>query len=156
MAQVGRPGMTETHKDEVWRRWRTGESLSDIGRAVGKFPASIFGLLRLYEGITPPTRRRVARALTRAEREEISRGLAAGSSLRQIARTLHRAPSTISHEVARNTRAQTYRAIRANEHAWDQARRPKLSRLARNRKLRYIVANKLALDWSPEQIAGWL
>lgn len=156
MAQVGRPGMSETQKDEVWRRWRTGESLSDIGRAVGKFPASIFGLLRLYGGITPLARHRAVRALTLAEREEISRGLAAGSSLRQIARALHRAPSTISREVARNTRSQTYRAIRANEHAWDRARRPKLSRLALNRKLRYIVASKLALDWSPEQIAGWL
>lgn len=156
MAQVGRPGMTETQKDEVWQRWRTGESLSDIGRAVGKFPASIFGLLRLHGGITPLARHRAVRALTLAEREEISRGLAAGSSLRQIARALHRAPSTISREVARNTRSQTYRAIRANEHAWDWARRPKLSRLALNRKLRYIVASKLALDWSPEQIAGWL
>jgi len=156
MAQVGRPGMSETQKDEVWRRWRTGASLSDIGRAVGKFPASIFGLLRLYGGITPLARHRAVRALTLAEREEISRGLAAGSSLRQIARALHRAPSTISREVARNTRSQTYRAIRANEHAWDRARRPKLSRLALNRELRYIVASKLALDWSPEQIAGWL
>lgn len=156
MAQVGRPGMTETQKDEVWRRWRTGESLSDIGRAVGKFPASIFGLLRLHGGITPLARHRAVRALTLAEREEISRGLATGSSLRQIARALHRAPSTISREVARNTKSQSYRATRAEEHAWDQARRPKLSRLALNRKLRYIVASKLALDWSPEQIAGWL
>ena len=148
--------MTETQKDEVRRRWRTGESLSDIGRAVGKFPASIFGLLRLHGGITPLARHRAVRALTLAEREEISRGLAAGSSLRQIARALHRAPSTISREVARNTKSQSYRATRAEEHAWDRARRPKLSRLALNRKLRYIVASKLALDWSPEQIAGWL
>lgn len=156
MAHVGRPGMTETQKDEVWRRWRTGESLSDIGRAVGKFPASIFGLLRLHGGITPLARHRAVRALTLAEREEISRGLAAGSSLRQIARALQRAPSTISREVARNTTSQSYRATRAEAYAWDRARRPKLSRLALNRKLRYIVASKLARDWSPEQIAGWL
>lgn len=156
MARVGRPGMTEAQKDEVWRRWRTGESLSDIGRAVSKFPASIFGLLRLHGGVTPPARHRAVRALTLAEREEISRGLAAGSSLRQIARELHRAPSTISREVSRNKKAQRYRANRADAHAWDRARRPKLCRLALNRKLRYRVASKLAMDWSPEQIAGWL
>ena len=103
MARLGRPGMTDAQKDEVWRRWRTGGSLSDIGRAVGKFPASIFGLLRLHGGVTPPVRHRAVRALTLAEREEISRGLAAGSSLRQISRALHRAPSTISRE-SRETR----------------------------------------------------
>lgn len=156
MARVGRPGMTDAQKDEIWQRWRKGGSLSDIGRAVGKFPASIFGLLRLHGGITPLARHRAVRALTLAEREAISRGLAAGSSLRQIARALHRAPSTISREVSRNTSSQTYRAIRADEHAWDRARRPTLCRLALNRKLRYRVARKLALDWSPEQIAGWL
>lgn len=150
MARVGRPGMTEAQKDEVWRRWRTGESLSDISRAVGRFPASIFGLLRLHGGITPPARQRAVQALTLAEREEISRGLAAGASLRQIARALQRAPSTISREVSRNTTSQSYRATRAEERAWDRARRPKLCRLALNRKLRYIVSSKLALDWSPE------
>lgn len=156
MARLGRPGMTDTQKDEIWRRWRKGESLSDIGRVVGKFPASIFGLLRLHGGLTPPARQRAARALTLADREEISRGLAAGSSLRQIARALHRAPSTISREVSRNIDQQSYRASRADERAWDRARRPKLCRLALNGRLRCIVASKLALDWSPEQIAGWL
>lgn len=156
MARVGRPGMTEAQKDEVWRRWRTGESLSDIGRAIGRFPASIFGLLRLHGGVTPPARRRAARVLTLAEREEISRGLAAGTSLRQIAQALQRAPSTISREVARNTTSQSYRATRADECAWDRARRPKLCRLTLNRQFRYIVSSTLALDWSPEQIAGWL
>lgn len=156
MARLGRPGMTDAQKDEIWRRWRNGASLSDIGRAVGKFPASIFGLLRLHGGVTPPTRHRAVRALTLAEREEISRGLAAGSSLRQIARALNRAPSTISREVSRNTDPQGYRANRADEAAWDRARRPKLCRLALNGRLRCIVASKLALDWSPEQIAGWL
>jgi IS30 family transposase len=156
MARVGRPGMTEAQKDEVWRRWRTGESLSDIGRAIGRFPASIFGLLRLHGGVTPPARRRAARVLTLAEREAISRGLAAGTSLRQMAQALQRAPSTISREVARNTTSQSYRATRADVRAWDRARRPKLCRLTLNRQLRYIVSSKLALDWSPEQIAGWL
>ena len=71
MARLGRPGMTDAQKDEMWRRWRNGGSLSDIGRAVGKFPASIFGLLRLYGGFTPPGRQRAVRSLTLAEREEI-------------------------------------------------------------------------------------
>ncbi|MBX3302174.1 MAG: IS30 family transposase [Nitrospira sp.] len=156
MAQVGRPGMTEAQKAEVWWRWRTGASLSDIGRAVDRFPASIFGLLRLHGGITPPARHRASHALTRAEREEISLGLAVGASLRQIARGLQRAPSTISREIARNTTSQGYRANQADEIAWDRARRPKRCRLALNGKLRALVANKLALDWSPEQITGWL
>jgi len=156
MARLGRSGMTDAQKDEIWRRWRHGGSLSDIGRAVGKFLASLFGRLRLHGGVTPPTRHRAGRALTRAEREELSRGLAAGSSLRQIARERTRAPSTISREVSRNTDQQRYRANRADETAWDRARRPKLCRLALNGRLRCIVASKLALDWSPEQIAGWL
>ncbi len=156
MARVGRPGMTDAQKDEIWRRWRNGGSLSDIGRAVGKFPASIFGLLRLHGGVTPPVRHRAVRALTLAEREEISRGLAAGISLRQIARELHRAASTISREVSRNTDRQRYRENRADETAWDRARRPKPCRLALHGRLRCLVASKLALDWSPEQIAGWL
>lgn len=156
MARLGRPGMTDAQKDAVWCRWRNGESLSDTGRAAGKFPASIFGLLRLHGGFTPPARQRAVRALTLAEREEISRGLAAGSSLRQIARELNRAPSTIRREVSRNTDQRSYRANRADENAWDRARRPKLCRLALNGRLRCRVASKLALDWSPEQIAGWL
>jgi hypothetical protein len=82
MARLGRPGMTDAQKAEIWRRWRNGGSLSDIGRAAGKFPALIFGLLRLHGGITPPAR--AVRALTLTEREEISRGLAPGSSLRQM------------------------------------------------------------------------
>jgi hypothetical protein len=122
MARVGRPGMTEAQKDEVWRRWRRGDSLSDVGRAIGQFPASIFGLLRLQGGITLPARHRAAHALTLAEREEVSRGLAAGTSLRQIAQALQRAPSTISREVARNASSQSYRATRVDERAWDRAR----------------------------------
>lgn len=156
MTRLGRPGMTDAQKNELWRRWRGGESLSDIGRAVGKFPASIFGVLRLHGGFTPPTRKRSVITLMRSEREEISRGLSAGSSLRQIARALNRSPSTISREIARNGDTQSYRANQADEKAWDRVRRPKPCRLALNGRLRCIVAKKLAQDWSPEQICGWL
>lgn len=156
MARLGRPGMTDGQKQEVWFRWRNGDSLSDIGRAVQKHPASVFGVLKVHGGFMPPVRKRSAHALTLAEREEISRGLSAGYTMRQIAEELNRAPSTISREIARNGGSQRYRASQADEKAWARARRPKRCRLAQNGKLRRIVANKLALDWSPEQISGWL
>lgn len=156
MARVGRPGMSDAKKQELWKRWRAGESLSDIGRALGKFPASIFGVLKLHGGLTPRVRTRSAQALSVREREEISRGLALGDSLRHISTSLGRAPSTISREVNRNGGRACYRAHVADQSTWGRARRPKLCRLALNGKLRRIVAIKLALKWSPEQIAGWL
>ena len=156
MAQMGRPGLTAEQKSEVWLRWRSGESLSAIGRALNRHPASVFGVLRLYGGITPRQRRRSPRSLSLAERESISRGIAAGQSMRQIARELGRSPSTISREISRHGGLPKYRAIYADEKAWEWARRPKLCRLAQNALLRRTVANKLALEWSPEQIAGWL
>lgn len=155
MAQLGRPGLTDFQKAELWQRWRNGESLSDIGRALGKFPASVFGVLRLYGGIMPTARHQADGRLTVEEREEISRGISAGESMRQIAGRLHRAPSTISREIGHNGGQRHYRATQADEMAWKRSRRPKPCLLAQNAKLRRIVANKLALDWSPEQISGW-
>lgn len=156
MARAGRAGMSEGQKEELWRRWRNGEGHSEIGRALGKFPASIFAVLRLHGGLLPATRTRAESALTRAEREEISRGLCAGLSMRQVARNLGRPPSTISREVNRNGGSPRYRANTADDNAWDRARRPKLCHLARHGRLRRLVASKLTQDWSPEQIAGWL
>lgn len=156
MAQLGRPGLSGAQKDELWRRWRNGEGHSDIGRALGKFPASIFGVLRLHGGFTPAKRKRSDSALTAAEREEISRGLSSDLSFRHIALALSRAPSTISREVNRNGGRKHYRANMADESAWNRTRRPKLCRLAQHGKLRRIVALKLAMEWSPEQISGWL
>src|SRR5690606_6738951 len=156
MAQKGRPGLSADQKSEVWHRWRSGESLSDIGRAIDKHPASVFGVLRLHGGITPAARTRAPRHLSLAEREEISRGLAGGCSIRDIAHTLKRSPSTISREVARHGGVGRYRAITADQRAWESARRPKDCCLASNKRLRQMVATKLSLKWSPEQIAGWL
>jgi IS30 family transposase len=130
--------------------------MSDIARALGKQPGSIFTFLAVQGGIARPPRRRSARALTSAEREQISRGLAAGQSIREIARELRRPASTISREVARNGGRSRYRAVEADARAWRQAERPKPCRLAREPQLRRLVAAKLALEWSPEQIAGWL
>ena len=156
MAQMGRPGLSADQKLEVWQRWRAGESLSDIGRAVDKHPASVFGVLKLHGGITPAERNRSQRSLSLAEREDISRGLAANLTMRQIARELGRSPSTISREISRHGGISRYRAIQADEKTWDWARRPKLCRLAQSGLLRQTVARKLALQWSPEQIVGWL
>src|SRR5262249_5734898 len=105
----------------------------------------------------PRPRCRSARSLSLAEREEISRGLSAGCSIRAIARQLSRAPSSISREIARNTRAWwRYRAHTSDKRAWQRALRPKQCHLARHPQLAYLVAQKLRLDWSPQQISGWL
>jgi IS30 family transposase len=148
MARLGRPGLSETQKAELWRRWKSGESLSDIGRALGKHAASVFGVLKTNGGICPASRRRSRLALTMIEREEISRGLAADRPMRQIAATIR--------EIARHGGRNGYRAADADTAAWQRARRPKRCRLAQNVPLQRIVAEKLRLDWSPEQISGWL
>lgn len=151
-----RRALSVAQKADMWVRWKAGESMSDIGRALGKPPASIFALLAVQGGIVRPPRRRAARALTSVEREEISRGLAADESIRAIAARLKRPPSTISREVNRNGGRRQYRAGDAEQQAWRGAERPKVCRLAQEAKLRAVVAAKLQLEWSPEQIAGWL
>lgn len=156
MAQVGRPGLSVEQKRELWQRWQAGQSLSEIGRALEKHAASIHGVVSANGGFVPRTRTRRSSALTLFEREEISRGLAQQAPLRAIAAALGRAPSTVSREVAAGGGQRRYRAAAADARAWERARRPQPCRLARNGRLRRIVARKLALDWSPEQISGWL
>lgn len=156
MAQNSRIGLTEPQKADLWRRWRQGESINEISRALGTTRKPIAGTLERYGGFPPQPRRRPETALTLREREEISRGLSAGCSMREIARELKRSPSTISREIGRNGGGLSYRATQADQAAWARSRRPKLCRLAGNGKLRRLVANKLVLDWSPEQISGWL
>jgi len=156
MARMGRPGLSDAQKAEVWHRWKVGQSLSDIGRALDKHPGSIHGVVAANGGIVPLVRRRAPMALSLAEREEISRGIAAGSTIRQMAAAAGRSPSTISREIERHGGRGRYRAVEADAKAWQHARRPKQCRLAINPRLQDLVANKLALDWSPEQIAGWL
>jgi IS30 family transposase len=157
VARLGRPGgLSAAGKKELWERWKAGESVSDISRALKKPPGSIHGMLKATGGIAPPERRRACWALTSAEREEISRGLAAGNSMRAIAARLGRTASTVSREVGRNGGREDYRASVAEERAWRRARRPKRCLLATNNPLRDVVAKKLEEDWSPEQISGWL
>lgn len=156
MVQMGRPGMSVGQKHEVWSRWKKGESLSEIGRAVGKHPGSVFGVLKLHGGISPKARQRSHLALTLIEREEISRGIAAGLSIRAISRNIGRAASTVCREIKRHGGVTKYRAVQADKKAWVRAKRPKLCLLAREPKLCKVVSEKLSLQWSPEQISGWL
>jgi IS30 family transposase len=156
MIEGKRRGLSAEQKAELWKRWKAGQSLHEIGRALGKDHVVVHFVLARYGGIAPPTRRRSRRVLTLAEREDISRGIASGRSARVVAQSLHRAPSTVSREIARHGGRTQYRASGANQQAWDSALRPKPCRLATHAALREIVAGKLVQDWSPQQISGWL
>lgn len=147
---------TAAESAEVWDRWQRGEGLKLIGRAFGKTSSAIFAHLKPHGGIRPAPRRRSVRVLSLAEREEISRGVAAGVSLRSLAAALHRAPSTVSRELRRNGGRRRYRAAAADQRAWAQALRPKPCKLATHEPLRRLVVARLEDNWSPEQIAGWL
>jgi IS30 family transposase len=147
---------SKTQKALMWERWREGESLQTIAQLFDRQHGSVRGILLRSGGIRPPARRRAARALALAEREEISRGVTAGQSVRSIARLLRRAPSTVSREIRRNGGCCSYRASAAEQAAWDRAQRPKPCKLAQNRALARSVAEKLRLEWSPYQVAGWL
>jgi IS30 family transposase len=156
MARTGRPGLSQDQKAELWRRWKAGETLSDIGRALGRHAASVFGVISAKGGFAPVARSRRPGSLSLVEREEISRGLVAGRTFRQIGRDLKCAASTISREVAHNGGRRAYRAARAEERALERALRPKPCHLAFNPSLCKLVAGKLSDQWSPQQIAGWL
>ena len=146
--------MIEESRAQLWAMCAAGKSFSEISRAIGHPPGSIFTVIKQTGGYVPAPRRRRSTALTLAEHEEISRGLARNASVRQIARTLGRAASTVSREITRNRGRRTYRAVDADDRAWRRARRPKACLLARTRLLRAYVAARLGEDWSPEQIAG--
>ena len=148
--------LSEHQRNEMWSRWKAGQSLHEIGRVFGKDHVSIQFMLAQHGGIAPAVRRRSPLTLTLAERENISRGIACGSSIREIAKGLQRAVSTVSREVARHGGRPLYRATDADQQAWESALRPKRCLLALHVKLQEIVAGKLILDWSPEQISGWL
>ena len=156
MGQRYRRGLTAAQKTELWDRWQRGESLKAVGRAFGKPSSSIYCLVSPHGGIRPRERRRSRLALTLPEREEISRAIVAQRSIRAMARLLGRSPSTVSREVCRNGGYGRYRAAPADAQAWARARRPKRCKLATHAWLRQAVARRLRLNWSPEQIAGWL
>ena len=156
MRQITRQRLSAGQKAELWARWKNGQSLSEIGRALGKQVSSIFNVVGRDGGIVRAQRRRSRLALTLHEREEISRGIVAGRSIRQIAAAIERSPSSVCREIARHGGRAGYRAAEADSRAWDRARRPKSCLLARHGRLQRIVASKLQLEWSPEQISGWV
>jgi IS30 family transposase len=155
MIKDGRPGLAEEQKADMWRRWKAGYSMREICEALKRSSSPVYQQLAIRGGIAPSGRIRAV-VLKMAEREEISRGLVSGESVRSIARRLARSPSTVSREVARHGGRAGYRANHANYEASVSALRPKPCRLALNGRLRKVVASKLALEWSPEQISGWL
>lgn len=148
---------SESELVEVWDRWEAGESQRSISRAVGRSPSSVHGLL-VRSGWRRPMPAKVwsPLRLSLGEREEISRGLAGGESLRCIAGRLGRAPSTVSREVAANGGREGYRATRAHRASRHRARRPKPAKLAENPALAAAVTEKLEEWWSPRQISDWL
>lgn len=156
MKQRPRIYYTETQKALMWDRWKKGESLQQIAQLFDRHHPSIQRILVETGGIRPAQRSRSRLSLTLAEREEISRAVVAGHSIRMIATSLRRAPSTISREFKRNDGRQSYRATQAEQAAWIRAHRPKVCKLLENLSLARIVANKLKLEWSPVQIDGWL
>jgi len=156
MKQRRRIYYSAVQRAEIWDHWKRGETMHAIGRLFDRGHSSIFSVLAPTGGIRPPPRVRSRLALTLSEREEISRGLSCGLSLRAIAYGLKRAPSTISREVERNGGGRLYRAAVSDRAAEDRALRPKICKLAMSPFLRRAITNKLRLDWSPQQIAGWL
>lgn len=156
MKQRRRIYYTDSQKALMWERWKKGESLQQIAQLFDREHSSIQHILAQTGGIRPAVRHRSRLALTLPEREEILRAVVAGHSIRSIAITLGRAPSTISREIKRNGGHGCYRATQADQAAWDRALRPKTCKLAQNRALARIVASKLQCQWAPQQIAGWL
>jgi IS30 family transposase len=156
MGYPSRRFITEGERQKIFDRWFAGESQHSIARSLGRGHTSIQGVLLRTGGIRPRPRKRAQRTLSLCEREEISRGVAAGQSLRSIAAGLDRAPSTVSREINRNGSRREYRASKADDAAWDRAHRQKTCKLAKNPELAFIVAEKMKFEWSPDQIAGWL
>lgn len=156
MGRPGPAGLSSAERTDMWCRWKAGYRMREIARALRCDHGSIRNLLAQRGGIGPSIRRRAKRALTLTEREDISRGIAANESARSIAARIGRAPSTVSREITRHGGRPSYRATDADKVAWESGLRPKRCVLALNGTLRNIVARKLGLDWSPEQVAAWL
>jgi IS30 family transposase len=156
MGRRGPAGLSSTERADMWSRWKAGYHVREIARAFGRDHGSIRSLLLQQGGIAPKLRTRALVALTLGEREDISRGIAAGESGRTIAERLGRAASTVCREIGRYGGREAYRASKADVGAWQSALRPKPCLLALNRRVRNLVAGKLMLEWSPEQISGWL
>lgn len=146
MKQRTRIYYSDSQKALMWERWKKGESLQQIAQLFDRNHSSVSRILAETGGIRPAQRCRSHLALSLTEREEISRSLVAGQSIRSIALQLGRAPSTICREIKRNGGQGCYRAALADEAAWDRAHRPKLCKLAQNRILARVVAGSSNLS----------
>ncbi|NBM55462.1 IS30 family transposase [Proteus sp. G2669] len=147
---------TPEQKAIIWDRYKQGDSLHEIARMFDRYHSSIMPTIYQTGGFRPPVRKRHRLSLSLDEREEISRGLAEKCSIREIAKKISRAPSTVSREIRRHGGLTNYRAAKADKKAWDNALRPKACKLSQNPTLCKIIAEKMHQGWSPEQIAGWL
>ena len=156
MKQRTRIYYTQAEKDAMWDRWQAGESMHEIARSYDRYHSSLQKILTANGGFRPAPRTRSPRCLSLEERETISRGLASGSSMRAIADELGRSPSTISREIHRNGGYAEYRAHQADKAAWKRAKRPKPCKLQGRPQLIRAISRKLRMEWSPEQISGWL
>jgi IS30 family transposase len=156
MRNLPRRSTAEATRGQIWDRWEQGLCMADIARALNVRAIRVSAIIQWHGGIRPPQRCRSPRVLSRGEREAIALGLAAGCSMREIAGHLKRAPSSISREIARGGGLKGYRPLAADERAWWRARRVKRCLLVRNRPLQQLVTAKLLIDWSPQQISGWL
>jgi len=136
----------------MWDRWQKGDSMHAIARLFDRGHSSVQRIFSDAGGIRPRQRSRSRLALTLSEREEISRGVVSGCSIRAIAELLGRAPSTVSRELSRNGGRQDYRANKAELAAWDRAHRRKICKLVENRASGHIVAKKLGGD----RLLNWL
>jgi IS30 family transposase len=148
--------LTGAVKDAIWEVRAGGLSEAEIGRRLGLPKRTVSKYLERLGGIRPRARRRPERCLTVAEREEISRGIARGESVRAIGRTLGRSHTTISREISRCGGRRGYRAHAAERAAWRRARRPRATKLELCPVLRELVIERLKQDHSPQQISGWL
>ena len=156
MKQRSRIYYTPEQKAIIWDRYKQGDSLHEIARMFDRYHSSIMPTIYQTGGYRPPTRKRHRLSLSLDEREEISRGLVAKRSIREIADKLSRAPSTISREIQRHGGANQYRAAKADKEAWNSTLRPKPCKLIECPALCKIIAEKMHRGWAPEQIAGWL
>ena len=147
---------TKQDKDLIFKLWKSGNGFSDIAKKFDAKPGTIFTMLRDTGGIKPADTVRSEQHLTLAEREEIRVGLSTKKSLRAIAHSLGRSPSTISREIKRNGGRRYYKAVNADRRAMRMAKRPKPCLLDMNEDLKQLVSEKLELKWSPAQISGWI
>ena len=152
---MARP-LTAQDRDEIWDLVMAGGTHGRVGLQVGRHTSVVREVIASTGGVRPLARRRGPDRLTVVEREDIACGVAARLSVRAIARALGRPASTVSRALSRNGGCSSYRPSVADQAAWDRAARPKACKLALNLVLREHVVTGLGLQWSPEQIAGWL